>query len=137
MIQPLFRTISESWTCLLKRTQQPAIASARRKYTSNELPCSDEAGPPAAKPKTLSHAEGGLEQAISNQRVGSQSARLTLGFSLMSRRKRKTTSATVRKRTRIGGKWRPKKLAIVGEMWRTISENQMSDVRGRRTEEGG
>src|SRR5207248_8435553 len=62
------------------------------------------------RPKIRSHSEKGLEQQNSSQMSGSQSAPLTLGLSRMSRRKRKTIKASVRKRASRGG--RPIKLAM-------------------------
>jgi hypothetical protein len=42
---------------------------------------------------------------INNQIVGNQSAPVTLGFSRMSRRNRKTINPTVRSAANLGGIW--------------------------------
>jgi hypothetical protein len=55
-------------------------------------------------PAILNHAVGGLEAIRNIHKVGIHSARVTFGLSRMSRRKRKTIKASVRKRARRGGR---------------------------------
>src|SRR5262249_53273524 len=112
MTQPLLEIISERATCRLTRTQEPAISIANQNHASSGLPSSTEAPPLMGKPKMLSHAETDLEQPITSQRTGSQSAALISGFSRMSRRKSHAMSASVRKRARDFGRETPNKLAI-------------------------
>jgi hypothetical protein len=56
-----------------------------------------------------------------NQSSGSQTALLTFGLSLMSRRKRKTMRASVRRRARRGGRETPNKLAMWGSIGFTLT----------------
>src|SRR6266576_3294339 len=107
MSQPLLGTIAERRTCLLARTQKPAIIRTKVKHASSGLPSSTEAPPLTGKPKMLSHSETDLEQPGISQSSGSQSAPLTLGFSRMSRRKRKAMKASVRQDATAGGRWMP------------------------------
>src|SRR6266513_885968 len=107
MSQPLLDTTSERRTCRLIRTQEPAMISAKQNQASSGLPSSTEAPPLTGKPKMLSHSETGLEQPITSQISGSQSAPLISGFSRMSRRKSQTMSATVRQDDMLGDRWMP------------------------------
>src|SRR5213592_1217504 len=118
MSQPLLWTISERRTCLLARTQKPAIIRTKVKHASSGLPSSTEAPPLTGKPKMLSHSETDLEQPIRSQISGSQRAPLTSGLSRMSRRKRKIIKATVRQDAMVG-------------------ERCIGYIRGRRAEGGG
>src|SRR6266480_4331930 len=114
MSQPLLEITSERRTCLLTRTQEPAMISAKQNQASSGLPSSTEAAPLTGKPKMLSHSETGLEQPSTSQSTGSQSAPLTSGFSRMSRRNSHTMTAIVRKRARDDESPSPNKVAIWG-----------------------
>ena len=85
----------------------PATIRAKKNEASSGLPSSTEAEPLTGKPKVFSHKERLLEQPITSQISGSQSAPLTSGFPRTSRLKRKTMKAIVRNDAMIGGIWRP------------------------------
>ena len=131
MSQPLLWTISERRTCLLARTQKPAIIRTKQKHASSGLPSSTEAPPLTGKPKMLSHSESDLEQPGISQSSGSQSAPLILGFSRMSRRKRKIIKASVRQDAMLGGR-------CIGYIRGLRSEGggRRTEVGGRTTEDG-
>src|SRR5438874_12901419 len=133
MSQPLLWTISERRTCLLARTQKPAIIRTKQKHASSGLPSSTEAAPLTGKPKMLSHSETDLEQPSISQRTGSHRAPLTSGLSRMSRRKRKAMNASVRQHAILGERWR-----CIGYIRGLRSEvgGQRSEDRGQRTEDG-
>jgi hypothetical protein len=132
MSQPLLEMISERRTCLLARIQKPAIISAKQNEASSGLPSSTEAAPLTGKPKMFSHWERPLEQAITSQMSGSQSAPLTLGLSRMSRRKRKIIKATVRQDAMVGER-------CIGYIRGQTSEGggQRSEDRRRTTDDRG
>src|SRR4030095_4408194 len=71
-------------------------------HASKGLPSSSVTAP-ELKPKVLSHSEGCLEQMISIQTSGNQSAPVTLCFCLESRRKRKTMNPIVKNAATAGG----------------------------------
>src|SRR5215475_14558580 len=73
MSQLLLAKTSETRTCLLTRTQKPAIISAHQNKASSGLPSSTETAPPTGRPKMLSHVEKALEQPSTSQISGSQS----------------------------------------------------------------
>src|SRR5882757_793968 len=112
MSQPLLEIISERRTCRLIRTQEPAMINAKQNEASSGLPSSTEVPPLTGRPKMLSHSETGLEQPITSQSSGSQSALLTSAFSRMSRRKSQIMRARVRQRLSDGDSPSPKKAAI-------------------------
>src|SRR5947208_9667349 len=132
MSQPLLWTISERRTCLLARTQKPAIIRTKQKHASSGLPSSTEAPPLTGRPKMLSHSETGLEQPSVSQRSGSHRPPLTSGLSRMSRRKRKIINATVRQDAMLGGR-------CIGYIRGLRSEGggRRTEGRGRRAENGG
>jgi hypothetical protein len=127
MSQPLLDMISERRTCRFMRTQEPAMISAKQNQASSGLPSSTDAAPLTGKPKMLSHSETGLEQPITSQSSGSQSALLTSGFSRMSRRKSQIMRATVRQRPSDGDSPSPNKVAILG-LTRSTNDKLLSPL---------
>ena len=88
------------------------MISAKQNQASSGLPSSTDEAPLTGKPKILSHSETGLEQPITSQSSGSQSALLTSDFSRTSRRKSQIMSGRVRQRASDGDSPSPKKVAI-------------------------
>src|SRR5713101_260507 len=103
----------------------PATIRPKKNQASSGLPSSTEAAPLTGKPKMFSHAETDLEQPSTSQISGTQSAPLTLGFSRMSRLKKKIMKAIVRNDAMIGGRWIP----MVSE-----GRGQKSEVGSRKLE---
>src|SRR6266480_4015697 len=135
MSQRLLEITSERRTCRLRRTQKPAIISAKQIKASSGLPSSTEAAPLTGKPKMLSHSETDLEQPIRSQISGSQRAPLTSGLSRMSRRKRKIINATVSQDAMFGERCIGYIRAQRPEGGGRRSEGGGTEIRGQRSED--
>ena len=90
---------------------RPARVSARKTVASNGFPSPNEP-PMIGMPAIFNHCVGCLEAIKNIHKVGIHSARVTFGFSRMSRQKSKKMKATVASIAICGGK--PIMLAIVG-----------------------